>query len=840
MNLPIAYPLLAWLAGAVLAWHARACWRVTFPLLLCTAPVGLTVVLVFRRSTIRTVSLLVLTFLVAATRTGARLSPEFPPGHLTQETSGDPVLLEGVVVDEPERLNRGSRLLVEANRIRENGKSRSVRGKAELFVDGPLPAFGVGDLVLVETRLQKVRNLGNPGEFDRQARSHLKGVYVRGTVQDENRIVRLGCAPGYGLERAIQAVRERVADFLSAQEPSHLSGLVRALILADRSALPEAVVESFRSAGVSHVLAISGLHVALVWLLGYGISKAVLKRFEAVLLAGWLRKGAALSGLLPALAYVCVAGTPVTALRAACMILCATAALLFDRPATTWNSLGVAALLLVVTDPASPFSISFLLSFASVASILAVVPVLARSRSSSSAESPGRSGSRRTRLWEGFQRWVWTPLAVSAAATVATLPLCAFFFQRISLVGVAANLLVVPVIGWVVLPFGLLAGFAGALGLPGAGVALALAVQAADFSVWLAEFFARIPGASVRVGSPSLPELVLLYILLAAARIFPKGIWKIAALLLFAGGFSLSCGTSLLSGRARGALEITFLSVGQGESAFIVMPDGKRMLLDGGMAREGVSDAGRWVVAPFLGKERIRSLNWIMASHGHPDHYGGLGFLASAFRPSEIWTGPPFACDDREYRSFLESCLRLGIRRKSLCRGQQPLAVAGVRIEILHPPCPGEESGEPETRCPDPNNRSLVLRLVYGEVKILFTGDIEAATERRLLARGEGLTAQVLKVPHHGSRGSSSPAFLDAVSPRVAVVSAGYRNRFGFPSAQVLSRLRERGVVVFRTDLDGAIRLRTDGRKIEMFCGFEGKRCFPERWKPPSRDPLFD
>lgn len=771
--------------------------------------------------------LLFLIFLAAATRAGVRLAPNFPQDHLANKASEDPVLLEGVLADEPERTDSGWRLLVEASWIRAGGRSSPARGRAELYVEGPLHELRVGETVLAEAKLQRVRNPGNPGEFDRQARSHLRAVYVRGTIKDESRIVRLGPVPGYGPERAIQAVRERVARFLSAKAPSRSRALLRALILADRSELPEAVVESFRSSGVSHVLAISGLHVALVWLLGYGISKPILKRSDRVLLAGWLKKGSALAGLVPALAYVCVAGSPVTALRAACMLLCATGALLFNRPAATWNSLGVAALFVVVTDPESLFSVSFALSFASVASILSVAPVLARGRLSSAAGSSGRPSGFGVRVSEGFRRWVWPALAVSAAAAVATLPLCAYFFQRISLVGMAANLFVVPLIGWVVLPLGLLAGLAGALGLPGAGLVLEAAVQTSDLSIRLVELLARIPGASVRVGAPSCVELALLMVLLAAARVFPRRTWKIAALVLFASGFCLSCGTDLLAGRAKGTLEITFLSVGQGESTLIVLPDGKRMLVDGGMARQGLSDAGRYVVAPFLGRERIRTLDWIVASHGHPDHYGGLRFLAGAFRPSYLWTGPATACDEQDYRVFLDSCAGLGIRHRALCSGQGPVAAGGATIEILHPPCPSEGNGEPKMRCPAPNNHSLVMRIAYGEIKVLLTGDIEAETENLLLDRGRGLKAQVLKVPHHGSRGSSGSAFLDAVRPQIAVVSAGYRNRFGFPSEQVLARLKERGVTVFRTDLDGAVRLRTDGHKIEGFCGPAGKRCFP-------------
>jgi competence protein ComEC len=239
------------------------------------------------------------------------------------------------------------------------------------------------------------------------------------------------------------------------------------------------------------------------------------------------------------------------------------------------------------------------------------------------------------------------------------------------------------------------------------------------------------------------------------------------------------------------------------------------MIVDGGIARKGYQDAGRNIVLPFLGRRRISRLDYMVASHGQADHYGGLYSIAEELKPEELWISPEVGCEADGYRDLLDLCRQERIRVRRLCRDVGTSSIGGVKVEVLNPPCGRGKDAERWADCSKRiNERSLVLRLAFGSVRVLLTGDIEKKAEKGLLVGEERLHAFLLKVPHHGSPSSSSGSFLDAVSPRVAVVSAGYGNRFGFPPEEVLRRYRDRGILLYRTDLDGAVRVRTDGRSV--------------------------
>jgi competence protein ComEC len=272
---------------------------------------------------------------------------------------------------------------------------------------------------------------------------------------------------------------------------------------------------------------------------------------------------------------------------------------------------------------------------------------------------------------------------------------------------------------------------------------------------------------------------------------------------------------------------ITFLSVGQGDSALVEFPGGKRMIVDGGIASEGYQDAGRRHVLPFLGYRRVGRLDFAVASHGQADHYGGLYSVVRELPPEELWIGPEVGCEAEGYANLLDLCVEEDIPVRRLCQGMEVSEINGVQVEVLNPPCDRHGVTEGYADCSRlVNNRSLVLRLTFGSVRVLLTGDIEGQAEEELLANRERVRALLLKVPHHGSPRSSTESFLEAVAPAAAVVSAGYGNRFGFPKEAVVRRYRERGILLYRTDHDGAVRFRTDGRSlwIETFSRAAGSK----------------
>jgi len=436
--------------------------------------------------------------------------------------------------------------------------------------------------------------------------------------------------------------------------------------------------------------------------------------------------------------------------------------------------------------------------------------------------------------------WLWTriPLrwAQESLAAVLRLMLFAFematmsatiqiglalpmaeYFHRVSFTGLSANLLIVPAMNAAV-PLGFLAIFtgwhwAGSL----AGVLL-------RFSARVAQWHANLEPAW-RVPDPPL-WLILAFAaaLVACALLFRKQRLRRTAVGVVLALFALLLWQPWLHPSQTGMLELTAIDVGQGDSLLVVLPRGETMLIDGGgrlvygRQRNSNLDIGEDVVSLYLWSRGIRRIDVMVATHAHQDHIGGLGAIMSNFKPRELWTGanPP--------AELLEQARRLGIPSSEKHPARR-VERSGATLEVL---APADDYAAEKVG----NNDSLVLRITYGSRSFLLTGDMERGIEARLLASGADLHADVLKVGHHGSRTSSTQAFLDAVSPSVALISAGYENSFGHPHPDVLGRLSARHAAVLRTDLDGLVTARTDGRSV--FFDLEAWQYNPQ----PLRFPL--
>jgi competence protein ComEC len=254
-------------------------------------------------------------------------------------------------------------------------------------------------------------------------------------------------------------------------------------------------------------------------------------------------------------------------------------------------------------------------------------------------------------------------------------------------------------------------------------------------------------------------------------------------------------------------LRVTFLDVGQGDAAVVELPGSQVMVIDGGGFVSEDFDAGEAILAPFLWGRKIGRVDVLVMSHPQLDHYGGLAFLAERFSPRQFWMTGEQAQGAR-FARLLAALQRAGVTPRLLCRETPGLQLASVRVQVLHPPC--------QSVGLDTNNTSLVLRFTHGEIDMLFTGDIEAEGENMLLSTNAALASEILKVPHHGSRTSSSKAFVEATKPRVAVASLGAHNRFAFPAAPVVQRYAEQGSQFLRTDQAGAITVVSDGQSYRV------------------------
>jgi len=651
-----------------------------------------------------------------------------------------------------------------------------------------------GDSLRALAMLSEPRTFGNPGEFDYRLWLKRRGVLVTGYVKSERLVEKV--EEGKGPMAAVQRARTKIAGFIDSSGASYPEPL-KALVISGQGGIDRGLKEAFAATGTAHILSISGLHIGMVAAFSYWAALFLLRRSEKALLAIDAKKAALVFSALPAVAYAVLAGLPVPTQRALVMVLAFIVSFSLGRGKDHINTLSLAGLIVLAVFPASVWDVSFQLSFSAMASIIIILPRLEGLAGLVAGKTAGEKEGGVKRSVLSFLRRRALPLVlVTIAAGVGTSPILAYHFQRVSLMGLFANLVAVPLSAAVVpclLVSSLLLPVSEAL----AWLVLFPADMAFSFMAWAIRLFAALPYASIWVRPPSVFEVCLYYLLILSLVNINR-----SRLFRYAAPFAASLAVLMPLARGLqgppGTLKVTFLSVGQGDSAFVELPGGKTMLVDGGGMRNPDFDVGERVVAPFLRSKGIRRIDYMVLSHAQLDHMGGLLFLARNMEVGEFWW------NGRGDLGALGAALdEKGVPRKTVGLSTGKVDIGGARVDFLGP------FGDAGL---DPNESSVVMKLVYGERSFLFTGDIGEKAEGLLASRG--LKADVLKAAHHGSKYSSSAPFLDAVSPSVVVVSAGRLNSFGFPHAETLGRYANAGAEVLRTDLSGAVVFETDGRTL--------------------------
>ena len=553
--------------------------------------------------------------------------------------------------------------------------------------------------------------------------------------------------------------------------------MVRALLIADTRGLGGEVRERFADAGLVHLLSISGLHVAI-------IGGAMLLLFQALRMSA---AAASIAAVSCTVLYVLAIGAPPPAARSAALFAATTLTRLLQRPVSPWGAFALGALVPLV-EPRTVLDLGWQLSVAGYAAIIVA----------------GRIGRRRLpERWRGWRRTLASDLIAGVLTTAVTAPLVSWHFGRLSLIAPLSNLAAGPVISLLqpTLFLAMLAPFsAGADFAADAARPLLRALEA------VAATAAGVPGGSIAV----------------APTRFAVALGGAATLALLVAGWArhwrrpLLVGVSALALLAwlpegppvRGAhMELHLLDVGQGDAIALRSPRGRWIVVDVGRQWSS-GDAGRATVIPYL-RRRGGELAMLVLTHPHADHIGGAASVLRALRPREL-RDPSYAEGSAIYRDVLREAATSGVRWQRVRVGEH-VDVDGVEIEFLAPDSAWTAS------LSDPNEASTVVRVRYGSVRFLLTGDAERREEAWLLSNARGsLAADVLKVGHHGSITSSTAAFVDAVGPRVALVSVGAANVYGHPSADVMRRLADAGATVLRTDQLGTVVLRTDGTTIEV------------------------
>ncbi len=684
---------------------------------------------------------------------------------------------------------------------------------------GESPYFRYGDLLEVEGRLEEPPDLG---EFD--YRKYLAAQGIAFVMPFPDRVALLEEGGGNPARAFLYDARRRVSYKLDEALPEPQASLAQALLLGLRDRIPEEMAEEFRNTGTSHLLAISGLHVGTVLVMSTAAGAWVLGRRRQVYLVLPL---AAVWG------YALLSGLSPSVERAAIMGSVYLLAILAGRPRTILPALALAAAVMAGKDPSVLKDLSFQLSFTAMAGIALLLtwyaPWLGAGASVASSSGP---------WWRGPAGWCMAAVAVSLAATLATLPLVAFNFHQVPTLGIPATVLALPAMP-PLLVLSLVA-TGGAAIHPELGQVLGwLAWVPLEYLIRLVHLASLAPGGTVPVPAFS-GLLVWLYYGTLALLVWRMGAaGEVGRRLRSLAGLTSGSDESAPGGRnvlpspwilgafvglaalagvlwheavggSDGMLHVHFLDVGQGDAILVVSPEGAKALIDGGPHVQGATRAlGRHLSG------RDRDLDLVVLTHPDEDHLAGLPAVLDRYDVDAV-ADTGVASTNALYLEWERAVEEEAPRRVRALQGRTIALGPSTFLRVLNP------EGPPHLgMSPDRNDASVAIRLVHGGVSFLLTGDIESGAEGRLLRSGQDLGSTVLKVPHHGSRSSSTAAFLAAVAPRAAVISAGAENPYGHPHPEVLQRLvallpEER---VYSTALHGDVEFVSDGERLWVKTG---------------------
>ncbi|HUF53087.1 MAG TPA: DNA internalization-related competence protein ComEC/Rec2 [Dehalococcoidia bacterium] len=707
----------------------------------------------------------------------------------------DDVRLRGVVSDEPDARPTGRLYRIDVREVLNEDAWEGSRGKVPVRLP-PFPAYEYGDVLDLEGELETPPTVPDI-DFDYRGYLLRQGVVSLMAYPDTERI---GASEGRWHTARLIDIRAELTERLDAALPEPQSSLAAGILLGTRADLPADLEEAMRTTGTSHLVAVSGQNVTL-------LAGLVIAAFA------WAigRRPAAFLSIAIIVAYALLVGGQASVVRASIMASIYVVSVIAGRQNAAPVGLGLAAAGMTALDPQVIHDIGFQLSFAATIGLVTFGNELKTRLEAWVAGWPGLAEAPVTRpLIETF--------AISLAAILFTLPITAVHFGEISLVALPANLLAVPAFLAVALTaaVALLAGV-----VPGGEVLQWTAWLPATYMIAVIDALASLPYARLGVGGLGTWFAVVCYVPLILFTLSLMGgrvrdvparkRWRREprAAAAVAAGAVLVAATAFvwvsgLTQNADGRLSVTFLDVGQGDAVLIEGPDGHRVLVDGGPSGDVLGEAlGRTL--PFFD----RRIDLVVLTHPQTDHGGGLIDLldrydVGAVLDSTVDTEGVFAL------AWHDAVATSNVSRYVAQRGMYVNLGSGARLQILAP-------SERLSPWADPNDGSTVPRVVMGETSFLLTGDIEAEGEAALVQSGTDLRSTVLKVPHHGSRTSTSEAFLSRVAPAIGVISVGAENRFGHPAAEVLGRLS--GDHVLRTDEHGDVRIETDGERVWVTTG---------------------
>jgi len=791
--------MLVSFAGGILAVHKILPLSHEFILALSCSIVICLVAILFLSPRVRIYPLIIIFFLIGALLSQGNRHPSrlIPLANLHKRA-----VIEGTVLDPPKIIDgKIAKIKLRAQELILKGDAVPIDEDIVVTVYNHIPKLEAGDKIRFPARLRAFKNFNNPGNYNYEEAMRLKGLTCSASVSDGRRIVPMG--PGHlpfprGL---IETIQKPVRDLFKEQLDARNFALFRALILGERQGLDPALREPFNQTGLGHMLAVSGLHIGLVAWVAFFLFKWVLSRSYRLALEIDVRKMSAFLTAFPVIGYTLLAGFQVSSQRAMIMILAFLGSLILGREREVWSTLALAGLIILFLDPNALFSISFQLSFMAVIGILWLTPAIL-----DKFHYLDNSQQVRMSFLNRLLAYFTGLVAVTASATIFLIPITCYYFHRISLVSIPANLTTVPILGMWVIPLGLLSAITAPFSSNVACFFLHLGAWGLNKMMAIIEFWSHIPWSSIWTVTPNLFETFLFYSFILGIFFFKRRRWAKIGVALIATLILSDVAYWVYQVRFNRDLEVTFLDVGQGNAALVAFPGGKKMIIDGGGFSRGSFDVGKMVVASYLWHKKISQIDYVVLSHPQADHMNGLRFIAKAFRPKEFW----YNGDQVETETFrdLMAIIEAG-KIKTLLPSdlRNGIEINGVRVNILHP----DPDGQPLILEKDGkwlNNNSLVLKIAYKGKTFLFPGDLEKPGEEVLVSNaGEMIRSDILLSPHHGSKTSSSKEFLGMVQPGICIISSREGSSNNFPHQTVLDRLRVMGCRVIRISRSGAVEV---------------------------------
>ena len=730
------------------------------------------------------------------------LHPPLPPHHLKNHTTpGKPQTIIATLLRVPEQSAVKSQLLVEAHELLlrprpQHGQQNSsdiqsitVCGRLRLNVHGQIPSLRPGMTLLIQGRFHPPHGFRNPGGYDYTEHLARQRIFLTGWIGHPEFIQPLpSAAEQNGILLTAEKIRAKIIMFLQTHLPANQAALYRALLTGDRSGIDQATSDAFRRLGISHLLAISGLHMAMLASGFFMIATFLLRRSTPLLLHLPATKIAAGLTLIPLAAYALLSGMQPSALRAFIMVTIVMMAMISDRQWHGPTGLALAALLILTFDPLALFTISFQLSFVAVSGIVLILPKLA----------PYFQPEPPSSLTAHLRRWLGGSLAVAVAAIAATLPLLLFHFQHTSLVGLPATLLFEPLfclwgLGWglAALPLVFFWPSLATTLLTMGGHGLALCQQ---WAISLAGF----DQISIWLPPPAIPIILLYYmgILLFFSSVRPQ---------IRLGGLLFCLPLFFPLPHHIDHDQVTILDVGKGNCALIELANGATVLIDGGGHQSAHFDIGRQVIAPFLRQRHIRHLDLVISSHADSDHYNGLFFILDHFACSTLWVADKDSKDagfQRLLSLARSNHIPVVIPRPGQCFPQH--GPSQLRLFSSLHLVPGTTD----------NDQSLVISFRTGPFSFLFPGDISSKAEQALIPTLP--PHDVVIAPHHGSALSNSTPFITTTAPQLVIFSNSPYNKGRFPGQVVQQRYQQQNVLTMQTANKGAIRLLPTARSLDV------------------------